>query len=216
MFLQWDAAWHFAIEQLATKGLTASHKLSLAICYRIHDWIEPVFQYLMDTLLQNFTVDDSALLGQQIMILIVTTQAAIHHHWLLVAYNLLKLHHHDTACNKTLATCQCNWETAWWDGLACHYLHPNFPCSPQDILLKLEKTPVMGVTTECWLRGIETIKAQWLFELENDMKMEALMKLQTFEGPMVNLALWTLIASFSWYICSPYCTEVELGYTLQF
>ncbi|KAF8521994.1 hypothetical protein JB92DRAFT_2888782, partial [Gautieria morchelliformis] len=71
LFLQWDTARHFAIQALKDSGLTASHRLSLAI-----------------------------------------------------------------------TTCQCNWETAWWDGLAHHYLHPDFPSSPQDTLLKLEKTAV--------------------------------------------------------------------------
>ncbi|KAF8523855.1 hypothetical protein JB92DRAFT_2883211, partial [Gautieria morchelliformis] len=115
LFLQWDTARHFAIQALKDSSLTASHWLSLAISYRIPDWIEPAFKDLMDTLPQTFTTEDSMLLGQHIMMLIMTMQAAI-------------------------PTCQCNWETVWWDGLACHYLHPDFPSSPQDTLLKLEKT----------------------------------------------------------------------------
>ncbi|KAF8490491.1 hypothetical protein JB92DRAFT_3008906, partial [Gautieria morchelliformis] len=126
LFLQWDTARHFAIQELKDSGLTASHRLSLAISYRIPDWIEPAFKDLMDTPPQTFTTDDSMLLGQHSMMLIMTTQAAIRHHRLLVAYNPLKLRPHDVACVKQSATCQCNWETAWWYGLARHYLHPDF------------------------------------------------------------------------------------------
>ncbi|KAF8531042.1 hypothetical protein JB92DRAFT_2854718, partial [Gautieria morchelliformis] len=112
LFLQWDTARHFAIQVLKDSGLTASHRLSLAISYRIPDWIELAFKDLMDTPPQTFTTEDSMLLGQHIMMLIMTMQAAICHHRLLVAYNLLKLRHHDIACVKQSATCQCNWETA--------------------------------------------------------------------------------------------------------
>ncbi|KAF8494782.1 hypothetical protein JB92DRAFT_3147091 [Gautieria morchelliformis] len=80
LFLQWDTARHFAIQALKDSGLTASHRLSLAISYRISDWIEPAFKDLMDTPPQTFTTEDSMLLGQHIMMLIMTTQAAIRHH----------------------------------------------------------------------------------------------------------------------------------------
>jgi hypothetical protein len=186
-FLEWDNARSFAIQTLSssTIGLTPAHKLSLAISYRIHPWIEPTFQLLMNTQTHSFTVEDSAFLGQRIMMLIVTTQATIRNHRLLVAYNPLKLQHHLTACKQPLTTCQCNWESAWWDGLARHYLHLDFPCSPQDILLKLEKTPVMGVTTECRLHVIELIKQQRVFEVEDDLKAEALSKVMALKGTVV-------------------------------
>ena len=88
---------------------------------------------------------DFTLLGFSICHLIVTTQAAIQNHHLIVAYNPLKPKHHEAMCKKPMITCQCNWDAAWWDGLAHHYLHPDYPASPQDILSKLENTPIIGV-----------------------------------------------------------------------
>ncbi|KAF8532345.1 hypothetical protein JB92DRAFT_2841981 [Gautieria morchelliformis] len=151
-------------------SLMPAHKLSLAIRFQTKDWTEAVFKVFMDIPLQNFTIEDAALLGQPIMMLIMTTQAAIRNHRLLVAYNPLKLQYHGTTCRKSMTTCQCNWENTWWDRLAWHYLHPDFPCSPQAILLKLEQTPVLGVTTECWMQAVKTIKEQRIFEVEDDLK----------------------------------------------
>ncbi|KAF8492476.1 hypothetical protein JB92DRAFT_1235343 [Gautieria morchelliformis] len=119
------------------------------------------------------------------MMLIMTTQAAIRNHRLLVAYNPLKLQHHSTTCRKSMTTCQCNWENAWWDGIAPHYLHPDFPCSLQAIFLKLEQTPVLGVTPECWMQAVETIKEQRIFEVEDDLKAKVFNKLKAFEGTQI-------------------------------
>ena len=117
----------------------------------------------------SFTLEDFLLLGPPVSHLIITTLAAIHSHRLLVAYNLLQ-------------PCQCNWEAAWWDGLARHYLHPDFPLSPQDMLLKLEKSSVQGVTTACQLEVLRVIKEQRVFEVEDDLKEEALKKIRAYEG----------------------------------
>ena len=81
-----------------------------------------------------------------------------------------------------VSTCQCNWETTWWDRLAQLHLHPNYPASPQDILLKLENAPIIGVTTACRLDAIDEIKQQRVFEREDDFKEETLRKIKQLEG----------------------------------
>jgi hypothetical protein len=131
-------------------------------------------------------LDDFMLLGWPICHLIITTQAAIRNHHLLVAYNPLKLPHIETSCKKSMvSTCQCNWEAAWWDGLSRLYLHPEFPASPQDILLKLESTPIVGVTTACRLEAIDGIKQQRVFEREDDYKEAVLRKIKQLEGTVI-------------------------------
>jgi hypothetical protein len=101
---------------------------------------------------------------------------------MLVAFNPLKPPNHDPSCEKPILGCQCNWEAAWWDGMARHYLHPDCPSSPQDIIYKLETTPIIGVTTAFRLQAVEIIKQKRVFEAEDDMKHEALMKLKQYEG----------------------------------
>jgi hypothetical protein len=132
-----------------------------------------------------FTLEDFTLLGYPICHMILTTQAAIRNHRLLVAYNPLKPPHHEATCKKPMVTCQCNWDAAWWDGLARLYLHPDFPASPQDILLKLENTPIMGVTAACRAQAIDIIKQQRVFEWEDDMKEETLWRIQAMEGTVI-------------------------------
>jgi len=166
--------------------LSPALRLFLALSFRIRDWVEPAFKEFIATPPGNLiSLDDFTLLGLALCHLIVATQAAIHSHHLLVAYNPLKPSSHDPTCKKPLLSCQSNWELAWWDGLACHYLHPDFPASPQDIISKLENTPIVGVTMACRLQAVEIIKQRWVFEAEDDMKQEALDKLREFEGTMV-------------------------------
>ncbi|KAF8575070.1 hypothetical protein K439DRAFT_1623865 [Ramaria rubella] len=164
----------FAIQALAlpTMNLSPTTCLSLAISFHIGDWIEPAFCEMIATPanLMNL-VEDFMQLGLLVMHLIMATQVAIHLHRLVVAYNPLKPPSHN-----------CNWEMAWWDGLAQHYLHPNFPVSPQDIISKLENTPIIGVTIACRLQAVEIIKQQCIFEVEDDMKQVALARLKEYEG----------------------------------
>jgi hypothetical protein len=183
-FLQWEDARHFAIQALSapTMSLSPALRLSLALSFRISNWIDPAFAELMATPLSSLTLEDFVLLGPPITHLIITTQASIRAHRLLVAYNPFKPPNYDPTCKKPIVGCQCNWEAAWWDGLAQHYLHPDFPASPQDIVTKLETTLIMGVTTACWLQAVEIIKEQRVFELENDWKAEALRKIKEYEG----------------------------------
>ena len=116
----------------------------------------------------SFMLEDFLLLGPPVSHLIITTLAAIHSHRLLVAYNLLQ-------------PCQCNWEAAWWDGLARHYLHPDFPLSPQDMLLKLEKSSVQGVTTACQHASSRYSMLLRNSGVEDDLKEEALKKIRAYE-----------------------------------
>ena len=108
----------------------------------------------------SFMLEDFLFLNHPISHLIITTLAAIHSHHLLVAYNPLQPQHHDTSCKKSVSTCQYNREAGWWDGLACHYLDPDFPPLPQDMPLKVEKSLVQGVTTACQLEVLCVIKEQ--------------------------------------------------------
>ena len=87
----------------------------------------------------------------------------------------------DLECNKHTG-CQGNWEIAQWDGLARHYLHPDFPTSPHETLEKLESHPIIGVTEACCLNAVESIKEQKVFERENDMIEKALSLLKAYEG----------------------------------
>ena len=188
MFLEWDGARSFAIEALGSPAIALSPamRLSTAISYRIGDWIQPAFMELIATPTHSLSLEDFTLLGFPIAHMIVTTQAAIRNHRLVVAYNPFKPPHHDVTCKKPTVTCQCNWEAAWWDGLARHYLHPDFPSSPQDILLKLENTPIVGVTTACRLEAIGNIKQQRVFEFEDDLKEETLRRIKALEGTVFN------------------------------
>ena len=62
------------------------------------------------------------------------------------------------------------------------YLHPDYPASPQGILLKLENTLIIGVITACRLDAIDEIKQQRVFEREDDFKEETLRKIKQLEG----------------------------------
>ncbi|KAF8573952.1 hypothetical protein K439DRAFT_891785 [Ramaria rubella] len=183
-FLEMEIARSFAIQALAspTLNLSPATRLSLAISFRIGDWIEPAFREMIATPANHMSLEDFTQLGPPVTYLIMATQAAIRSHRLVVAYNPLKPPSHDVSCKKPMIGCQCNWEAAWWDGLARHYLHPDFPASPQDIISKLENTPIIGVTTACRLQAVEIIKQQRVFEVEDDMKQAALVRLKEYEG----------------------------------
>lgn len=128
------------------------------------------------------SADNFQLLTGPLLYLIMSMQSAIRAHRLLVAYNPLKPPSHDPSCEKPVVGCQCHWEAAWWDGLACHYLHPYFPSSPQDIISKLETTPILGVTMACQLQAVDIIKQKHVFEAEDDMKHAVIQKLKEMEG----------------------------------
>jgi hypothetical protein len=183
-FLEIDIARLFAIQALANPKLNLSPcvRLSLAIRFRISDWIEPAFDELIATPANRIPHEDFMLIGMDVGHLILATQAAIRAHRLLVAYNPLKIANHDPSCEKPVVGCQCNWEAAWWHGLARHYLHPEHPSSPTEMIAKLEKTPLTGVTTACRLKAVQVIKEQRVFEAEDDMRAEAFRRLREYEG----------------------------------
>ena len=176
-----DGARNFAIHHLSSPqlGLSASHRISLGLGYRITEWLEPAFQELVLTPACQLTVEDFALLGIPVVHLIMATQASIHCLRLAIAYNP-KPYKHDFTCKR--AGCQSNWEMAWWDGLAQHFLHPDFPTSPHETLEKLESHPIIGVTEACRLNAVEIIKEQKVFEREADMVDKALNLLKAYEG----------------------------------
>ena len=183
-FLEMDHARAFAIQALSGPTLTLSPalRLSLAISFRIKDWMEPAFNELLTIPAHAMSPDDFQLLTGPLLYLIMSTQSANCAHRLLVVYNPLKPPSHNLSCEKPVVGCQCHWEAAWWDGLARHYLHPDFPSSPQDIISKLETTPILGVTTVCQLQAVEIIKQKRVFEAEDDMKHAAIQKLKQMEG----------------------------------
>jgi hypothetical protein len=92
-FLEIDIARLFAIQALANPKLNLSPcvRLSLAIRFRISDWIEPAFDELIATPANQIPHEDFVLIGMDVVHLILDTQAAIHAHRLLVAYNPLKI-----------------------------------------------------------------------------------------------------------------------------
>ncbi|KAF8590166.1 hypothetical protein K439DRAFT_1612166 [Ramaria rubella] len=188
-FLEMEIARTFAIQALAspTMNLSPATRLSLAISFRIGDWVEPAFHKLIATPANMMSLEDFTQLGPPVMYLIMATQAAIHSHHLVVAYNPLKPPSHYISCKKLIIGCQCNWEAAWWDGLARHYLHPDFLASPQDIISKLESAPIIGVTTACRLQAVEIIKQQRVFEAEDDMRQAALVRLKEYKGTVFGL-----------------------------
>ncbi|KAF8590165.1 hypothetical protein K439DRAFT_1612165 [Ramaria rubella] len=183
-FLEMEITCSFAIQALAslTLNLSPTTHLSLASSFHIGDWIEPAFWEMITTPANHMSLEDFTQLGPLVTYLIMATQAAIHLHRLVVAYNPLKPPSHDVSCKKPMIGCQCNWEAAWWDGLARHYLHLDFPASPQEIISKPDNTPIIGVTTACWLQAVEIIKQQHIFEVEDDMKQVALVRLKEYEG----------------------------------
>ena len=115
----------------------------------------------------QLTVEDFSQLGVPVIHLIMATQASVRCLRLAIAYNLLKPYRHNFTCKRT--GCQSNWEMAWWDGLARHYLHPDFPTSPQQTIQKLESNPIIGVMEACQLNAIKVIKEQKVFECEDDI-----------------------------------------------
>ena len=176
-----DGARNFAIAHLSSPeiSLSASHRISLGLGYCITEWLEPAFKELMLTPACRLTVEDFTLLGIPVLHLIMAMQARIRCLRLAIAYNP-KPYKHDFTCKH--AGCQTNWEIAWWDRLARHYLHPDFPTHPQETLEKLESNPIIGVTEACWLHVDESIKEQKVFEHEDDIVDDALNRLKTFEG----------------------------------
>ena len=162
LFLEWDAACNFAIQILATPELALSpnQQLSMAISYRIHDWIGLAFNELIMIPAHAFSLEEFLLLGPPITHIIVSTQSVICNHQLLVSYNPSRPPSHNNSCLKPIMACQQNWESAWLDGLARHYLHPDFPLSPDDMLSKLENASVVGVTNACRLHAVNILKEQ--------------------------------------------------------
>ena len=175
-----DVACSFAIHHLASPalGLSATRTLSLGLRYHITDWLEPAFQELVRTPACRLTVEDFAQLGFPVIHLIMATQASIRCLRLAIAYNPLKPYRHDFTCKR--AGCQSNWEMAWWDGLARHYLHPDLPTSPQETIEKLESNPIIGVMEACRLNSIKAIKQQKVFEHEDDIMEKALIALKAY------------------------------------
>ena len=54
-----------------------------------------------------------------------------------------------------------------------------------DILKKLEDTPVLGVTITCCLNVICILKEQGVFTMEDELKADVLEKLMIFKGTVV-------------------------------
>lgn len=188
-FLEMDSARAFAIQALGapTMDLSPARRLSLALSYRITEWIEPAFRQLVATSANRITPDDFCMLGSPLTHLVMSTQADIHSLRLAIAFNPLKPTSHDVSCQKPYMGCQCSWEAAWWDGLARHYLHPDCPASPREAISKLETTPIVGVTTACRLAAVEIIKEQRVFEREDDILENALKVLKNYEGTGVGV-----------------------------
>jgi hypothetical protein len=188
-FLDMDMARGFAIQALAapSMGLSAPIRLSLALSFRITEWTEPAFRELITTPANRVTAEDFTLLGSPVAHLIFATQAEIRGLRLAIAFNPLIPASHDPTCKKPVVGCQCSWEAAWWDGLARHYLHPDFPSTPREAISKLENTPIVGVTTACRLQAVRLIKDQRVFEMEDDIVENALKMLKSYEGTVFNI-----------------------------
>ncbi|KAF8507351.1 hypothetical protein JB92DRAFT_2815395 [Gautieria morchelliformis] len=150
-FLDMDIARAFAIQALgaANMGLSSAYRLSLGLSYHISEWIEPAFKDLMHTPANRIPAEDFVHLGPLVCHLVASTQAEIRALRLSIAFNPLIPPSHHPSCKNTVLACQAAWESAWWDGLARHYLHPDYPLSPHEALSKLETTNIIGVTTAC-------------------------------------------------------------------
>jgi hypothetical protein len=183
-FLEMDVARNFAIQHLAAPalGLFPSRRLSLGLSYRISTWLEPAFRELITTPACRISIEYFALLGVPVCHLLMSTQASIRSLRLAIAFNPFKPPKHDTTCKRPSTGCQSSWEIAWWDGLARHYLHPDFPTTPRETIQKLETTPIVGVTNACRLQAVEHIREQRVFEREDEIMDKALHALKGYEG----------------------------------
>ena len=64
---------------------------------------------------------------------------------------------------------QLNWEIAWLE-LAWHYLHPEYPVGPEEgVTIKLQTTPIQGVTEACRHQVLTTLAKHCIFEHESDL-----------------------------------------------
>ncbi|KAF8514658.1 hypothetical protein JB92DRAFT_2811277 [Gautieria morchelliformis] len=188
-FLQIDVARSFAIQALSTDSLNLSpaRQLSLALRFRISDWIELAFKALVVTPAHRLSLEDASFLGLTIMHIIHSTQSEIRHLRLVLAYNPLKMDKHDVLCKRPALGCQASWEAAWWDGFARHYLHPDHPCTPLEALAKFESANIAGVTTACRLQAVEFIRDHGVFDREYGILEEGLKLLKKFEGTVVGV-----------------------------
>ncbi|KAF8511391.1 hypothetical protein JB92DRAFT_3118133 [Gautieria morchelliformis] len=193
-FLQIDVARSFAIQALSTDSLNLSpaRQLSLALRFRISDWIELDFKALVATPAHRLSLEDASFLGLTIMHIIHSTQSEICHLRLVLAYNPLKMDKHNVSCKRPALGCQASWEAAWWDRFACHYLHPDHPCTPLEALAKFESANIAGVTTACRLQAVEFIRDHGVFDREYGILEEGLKLLKKFEGT-VSLLLFIAI-----------------------
>ncbi|KAF8512633.1 hypothetical protein JB92DRAFT_2927402 [Gautieria morchelliformis] len=188
-FLQIDVARSFAIQALSTDSLNLSpaRQLSLALRFRISDWIELAFKALVATPGHRLSLEDASFLGLTIMHIIHSTQSEIHHLRLVLAYNPLKMDKHNVLCKRPALGCQASWEASWWDGFARHYLHPDHPCTPLEALAKFKSANIAGVTTACRLQAVEFIRDHGVFDREYGILEEGLKLLKKFEGTVVGV-----------------------------
>jgi hypothetical protein len=147
-FLQWKCAHNFAIKGLLSENnrLSSAHKLSLAISFRVTEWIDQPSS-LLTTPLHKITLQEFKHLGSLGSHLVTMTQYSILFHCTIIVYNPIKPMFHGGSC-LNMEICRANWESTWW-GLAQHYLHPEYPHNSGEIVLRLEGTLVDSVTDAC-------------------------------------------------------------------
>ena len=83
-------------------------------------------------------------MGMEYFWILTTTKAKIDDHYRALAYTEPALDQSDDLC-ETPQACAAVWKDEWWNGIACHLLHPESPCRSQsDIIALLQETDFDG------------------------------------------------------------------------
>jgi hypothetical protein len=132
-------------------------KLQLCHHFNLMDWLEPAFRQLMGCRVQDVTDNEVDRLPIRVYHVFVKAKSDITNHRLSLAYSaplIIIAINCDSAC-----ACTIGWETAWREGPANMFHHPDFQFSDRDVLERLEATQLPQVCEGCFCLSLENIKA---------------------------------------------------------
>ncbi|KAF8581804.1 hypothetical protein K439DRAFT_1618758 [Ramaria rubella] len=164
-FFQMDAAQQSVVSELDCRLLPASERLLLAQKYNHKPWISNAFRELLWKHYILPTLKDYVSLGMANIFYIHETKIKIHNHHQLVVFSAPRVNHSIIDCTG-IVKCEEVWKMAWWSGFGHHYMHPDFPATPEEAYSLLDDAEIPHMAPRCKKRTVEDIRKSKVLEEE--------------------------------------------------
>ncbi len=161
------------------KDLHPSLQMQLARLYRVDEWVEPVFQRLINIPFESLNEGDAERMGLGMYFLLARTKRLLDLERLYIAFTPPPAIN-DPACYDP-QSCTSGWGKSWWV-FAKHLLHPDHRISSEEALMKLDTVRLPKTCDGCLRSTVGALKDRGGFLSEEDILAEALgraMEIQT-------------------------------------